>query len=211
VELVPSREEVALSTVAFTNGVFDILHPGHVRLLRFARGLADKLVVAVNTDESARRLKGPSRPINAASDRIEVLRAIRWVDEVVLFAEDTPEALLSVLRPDFLVKGPELRGRESEVPGASHAKTVVTPEWPVYHSTTNICARIRAGSPYPLPVSARLAVRGQETDPAGYELRFYEAPDGARPTLYCGGRRVAEAWSLELAHDQPEDPTGRSA
>jgi D-beta-D-heptose 7-phosphate kinase/D-beta-D-heptose 1-phosphate adenosyltransferase len=92
--------------VVFTNGVFDVLHAGHVALLEAARGEGDALVVGVNSDASARRLgKGPDRPLVAEGERVRVLAALAAVDCVVLFDEDTPLALIGRLRPDVLVKG----------------------------------------------------------------------------------------------------------
>ena len=92
--------------LVFTNGVFDVLHAGHVRYLENARTLGDLLIVGMNTDDSVRRLgKGPNRPINSLVDRMEVLSALRCVDGVVPFEEDTPEELISLLRPDVHVKG----------------------------------------------------------------------------------------------------------
>ena len=93
-------------TVVFTNGVFDILHPGHVRYLKAARALGDKLIVAINSDRSVRALgKGPNRPINPEHERAEVLRALACVDEVVIFDESDPHAIISKIQPDILVKG----------------------------------------------------------------------------------------------------------
>jgi D-beta-D-heptose 7-phosphate kinase/D-beta-D-heptose 1-phosphate adenosyltransferase len=93
-------------TVVFTNGVFDILHPGHTRYLSSARALGDLLIVGVNSDRSARALaKGPGRPVNAAAERAEVVAALAAVDAVVVFDEDTPHALITALQPDVLVKG----------------------------------------------------------------------------------------------------------
>ena len=95
-----------IGTVVFTNGVFDVLHRGHVALLTAARAEGDGLVVGVNTDTSVRRLgKGPGRPINGEHDRAYVLAALECVDAVVLFDEDTPRALIEALTPDVLVKG----------------------------------------------------------------------------------------------------------
>ncbi|HXM38250.1 MAG TPA: D-glycero-beta-D-manno-heptose 1-phosphate adenylyltransferase [Gemmatimonadales bacterium] len=92
--------------VVFTNGVFDLLHAGHVALLEAARGEGDALIVAVNRDASARRLaKGPDRPVVAEDERARLIAALAAVDCVVLFAEDTPLALIRQLRPDVLVKG----------------------------------------------------------------------------------------------------------
>jgi rfaE bifunctional protein nucleotidyltransferase chain/domain len=93
-------------TIVFTNGVFDILHRGHVEYLCAARALGDALVVAVNTDDSVRRLgKGADRPINREEDRAIVLAALACVDAVALFGEDTPRELIAALLPDVLVKG----------------------------------------------------------------------------------------------------------
>jgi rfaE bifunctional protein nucleotidyltransferase chain/domain len=92
--------------VVFTNGVFDILHPGHVRYLRDARALGDLLIVGVNSDRSVRALaKAPDRPINGEAERAEVLAALASVDAVVIFDEDTPHEIISALQPDILVKG----------------------------------------------------------------------------------------------------------
>jgi D-beta-D-heptose 7-phosphate kinase / D-beta-D-heptose 1-phosphate adenosyltransferase len=93
-------------------GCFDVLHVGHVAMLRAARALGDTLVVCMNSDESVRRLKGPGRPINPAADRAAVLRALDCVDRVLIFDEDTPERLLAELRPDIWVKGGDYDGRE---------------------------------------------------------------------------------------------------
>jgi D-beta-D-heptose 7-phosphate kinase/D-beta-D-heptose 1-phosphate adenosyltransferase len=89
----------------FTNGCFDLLHVGHVRTLEQARALGDRLIVAMNTDGSARRLKGPTRPIVPQRQRAEVLAALQCVDWVVLFGEPTPLSLIRTLRPDVLAKG----------------------------------------------------------------------------------------------------------
>lgn len=91
--------------VVFTNGVFDLVHPGHVRYLRAARALGDALIVAVNSDRSVRQNKGPNRPINPEQERAEVLAALAFVDAVVIFDEQTPHAIVSRILPDVLVKG----------------------------------------------------------------------------------------------------------
>ncbi len=91
--------------VVFTNGCFDLLHVGHIRYLQEARRQGDLLIVGVNSDESVKRLKGPTRPIQNESDRAEILAALGCVDFSVLFSEDTPEKLIQSLRPDILVKG----------------------------------------------------------------------------------------------------------
>ena len=92
-------------TVAFTNGVFDLLHPGHVRYLQDARALGAALIVAVNSDRSVRAIKGPERPVNPEHERAEVLLALRCVDAAVIFDEDTPHRIISEIQPDILVKG----------------------------------------------------------------------------------------------------------
>lgn len=89
----------------FTNGCFDILHPGHVRYLESARAQGDLLVVALNADASVRRLKGPTRPVNPLEDRLEVMAGLECVDHVTWFGDDTPLSLILQLRPNVLVKG----------------------------------------------------------------------------------------------------------
>ena len=91
--------------VVFTNGCFDVLHPGHIRLLTEARRLGDALVVAINSDDSVRRLKGDSRPIFTESERAEALAALEVVNYVCIFGEDTPLETIQTIRPDILVKG----------------------------------------------------------------------------------------------------------
>jgi rfaE bifunctional protein nucleotidyltransferase chain/domain len=92
-------------TVVFTNGVFDLLHPGHVRYLRHARSLGDALIVGVNSDRSTRANKGAQRPLMPEAERVEILEALACVDAVVVFDEDTPHELIVALQPDVLVKG----------------------------------------------------------------------------------------------------------
>jgi D-beta-D-heptose 7-phosphate kinase/D-beta-D-heptose 1-phosphate adenosyltransferase len=92
-------------TVVFTNGVFDLLHPGHVRYLTAARALGDALIVGVNSDRSVQANKGPGRPINPAEERVEVLLALECVDAAVVFDEDTPLSVITQIQPDVLVKG----------------------------------------------------------------------------------------------------------
>jgi rfaE bifunctional protein nucleotidyltransferase chain/domain len=135
--------------VVFTNGCFDLLHPGHVGYLEAARSLGDALVVGVNTDASVKRLiKGPGRPVTAGRDRARVLAALTCVDKVVLFGEDTPLELITYLQPDILVKGGdyavgEIVGREVVV--ARGGRVLALPFVPGY-STTALIERIRAGS-----------------------------------------------------------------
>ncbi len=92
-------------TIVTTNGCFDIIHAGHARYLKQARGLGDVLIVCLNSDESVQRLKGPSRPINHEEDRAEVLSSLYFVDYVVIFREDTPINVLEKIKPDIHVKG----------------------------------------------------------------------------------------------------------
>jgi D-beta-D-heptose 7-phosphate kinase/D-beta-D-heptose 1-phosphate adenosyltransferase len=92
-------------TIVFTNGVFDLLHPGHVRYLRQARALGDALIVGINSDRSVRAIKGPSRPITPEDERAELIAALVCVDAAVIFDEDTPWQLIAALQPDVLVKG----------------------------------------------------------------------------------------------------------
>jgi D-beta-D-heptose 7-phosphate kinase/D-beta-D-heptose 1-phosphate adenosyltransferase len=107
-----NRRRLAGQTIVFTNGCFDLLHVGHVRLLREAAALGDFLVVGLNSDASVRQLKGPARPINPASDRAELLAALDCVDAVTVFDAPTPLNLIEVLRPDVLVKGGDYRPEE---------------------------------------------------------------------------------------------------
>ena len=100
-----AAERAAGRRIVFTNGVFDILHPGHVRYLQAARKLGDLLVVGLNADESVRRNKGPERPINPEGERAEVLAALACVDAVVIFHEEIPDAIIRLVQPDVLVKG----------------------------------------------------------------------------------------------------------
>ena len=99
------REKADGRSIVFTNGCFDVLHVGHVRYLEEAKSLGDILVVAVNSDRSASTLKGPSRPINAELDRAEMIAALACVDYVTLFDESDPYRIISILKPDVLVKG----------------------------------------------------------------------------------------------------------
>jgi D-beta-D-heptose 7-phosphate kinase / D-beta-D-heptose 1-phosphate adenosyltransferase len=107
--------------VVFTNGCFDLLHPGHVRLLEQAQAAGDRLVVGLNSDDSVRRLKGPTRPVNSQADRAQVLAALASVDAVVVFDQDTPLELITALRPQILVKGADYQ--ESAIVGAAEVKS----------------------------------------------------------------------------------------
>lgn len=131
--------------VVFTNGVFDLLHPGHVDILLGARRCGDALVVGLNSDASVRRLKGPERPVRNEADRAYVLAAIEAVDCVVLFDTDTPIDLVLALRPDVLVKGGDYT--EASIVGAPEVRgwggdVRVIPSTPG-QSTTNIIHTLR--------------------------------------------------------------------
>ena len=129
--------------VVFTNGVFDLLHPGHVDVLLGARRTGDALVVAINSDDSVRRLKGPTRPVRSEAERAYVVAAFEMVDCVVLFEQDTPLELIERLRPDVLVKGGDYQ--EETIVGASQVRArggsvVVIPLTPGQSTTTIIRA-----------------------------------------------------------------------
>lgn len=131
--------------VVFTNGVFDVLHPGHVRYLQRARALGDALIVGVNSDRSVRAIKGPERPITPEAERAELVGALACVDAVAVFDEDTPHDLIAAVQPDVLVKGADwaadaIVGRDIvEARGGRVVRVPVEPG----HSTTAILERIR--------------------------------------------------------------------
>ena len=133
-------------TVVFTNGVFDLLHPGHVRYLQHARGLGEVLIVGINSDRSVRAYKGPGRPITPQDERVEILGALRCVDAVVVFDEETPHAIISSIQPDVLVKGADwgehdIVGRDVvEARGGRVVRVALAPG----HSTSALIARARA-------------------------------------------------------------------
>jgi rfaE bifunctional protein nucleotidyltransferase chain/domain len=132
--------------VVFTNGVFDLLHPGHIDLLTAARSAGDALIVGVNSDASVRRLgKGPDRPIRPEADRAYVLAALAAVDAVVIFDEDTPLEIVTALRPDVLVKGGDYS--EETIVGAKEVRgwggDVIVFPLRHGHSTTAIADRLR--------------------------------------------------------------------
>ena len=134
--------------IVFTNGCFDILHPGHVRMLTAAKAEGDILVLGLNSDASVRRLKGSTRPINSFPDRAEVLAALTAVDYVTEFGDDTPLELIRAVAPDVLVKGGDYRAEE--IVGydvvTSRGGKVVTVTFHAGHSTTNIAARMTSTS-----------------------------------------------------------------
>ena len=132
--------------VVFTNGVFDLVHPGHVRYLQAARAEGDALVVAVNSDRSVRANKGPSRPLIPERERAEIVAALDFVDAAFLFDEDTPGRVIEAIQPDVLVKGADwaadrIVGRETvEARGGRVVRVELAPGY----STTEVIARMKA-------------------------------------------------------------------
>lgn len=149
-ELLPIRRALKRKgkTVVFTNGCFDLLHAGHVRLFRKARGQGDVLIVALNTDASVRRLKGPTRPVFPLRERLEVLSAFADIDYVTWFAEPTPRKIVAALLPDILVKGgdwgPDRVVGRAEVEAAG-GKVVIVP-YLRGHSSTSLIDRVKAAA-----------------------------------------------------------------
>jgi D-beta-D-heptose 7-phosphate kinase/D-beta-D-heptose 1-phosphate adenosyltransferase len=132
--------------IVFTNGCFDLLHPGHVALLQGAAAKGDVLIVGLNSDDSVRRLKGPSRPVNNERDRAEVLLAVRWVDCVTIFDEDTPIETIRRIRPDVLVKGAEYGSGEIVGEEFLNSYGGVTVRFPMRkgHATSELLRRIES-------------------------------------------------------------------
>ncbi|HEX6790097.1 MAG TPA: adenylyltransferase/cytidyltransferase family protein [Candidatus Krumholzibacteria bacterium] len=133
-------------TIVFTNGVFDLLHPGHLALLAECAAQGDIVLVAINDDASVARLKGPSRPVYPAAERAEILLALRWVDAVTVFAEDTPLATIERVQPDVLVKGAEYGSGQivGEELVLARGGRVVRYPMAQGHSTTNIIRRMES-------------------------------------------------------------------
>lgn len=140
------RLRAAHKTIVFTNGVFDLLHPGHVRYLRHAKSLGDALVVGVNSDGSVRRNRGTGRPIVPDTERAELLAALEPVDGVAIFEEDTPFEIITAIQPDVLVKGADwaedaIVGRDIvEARGGKVVRVNVEPGY----STSSIVTKIRS-------------------------------------------------------------------
>jgi rfaE bifunctional protein nucleotidyltransferase chain/domain len=134
--------------IVFADGVFDLLHPGHVQYLQTARAQGDLLIVGLNSDRSVRSSKGPSRPIMPEHERAEILEALECVDAVVIFDEETPDAIIRELQPDVLVKGADwaadaIVGRETvEGRGGRVVRVSIETGW----STSAIIERARSGS-----------------------------------------------------------------
>jgi D-beta-D-heptose 7-phosphate kinase/D-beta-D-heptose 1-phosphate adenosyltransferase len=142
------RLRAAGKTIVFTNGVFDLLHPGHVRYLQQARALGGALIVGVNSDASVRAIKGPDRPMTPEGERAEVLEALACVEGAVIFGEETPHAVITAIQPDILVKGADwaehaIVGRD--IVEARGGRVVRMPIEKGY-STTGILERIRRRS-----------------------------------------------------------------
>ena len=145
VVVLAERLRAAGKTIVFTNGVFDLLHPGHLRYLQHARSLGDALIVGVNSDRSVRANKAEGRPITPEAERAEILAALSCVDAAVIFDEDTPHAIISAVRPDVLVKGADwaqdaIVGRDIVEAGGG---TVVRVPIAAGYSTTAIVEKIR--------------------------------------------------------------------
>ncbi|MCU0856555.1 MAG: D-glycero-beta-D-manno-heptose 1-phosphate adenylyltransferase [Rhodobacteraceae bacterium] len=141
------REELGRQgkRVVFTNGVFDILHPGHVRYLATARSHGDALIVAINSDRSVRAIKGPERPVNPETERAEVITALACVDAAVVFDEDTPHDIISAIQPDVLVKGADwahdkIVGRDIV---EARGGVVIRVKVEEGHSTTNVIKKVK--------------------------------------------------------------------
>jgi rfaE bifunctional protein nucleotidyltransferase chain/domain len=134
-------------TIVFTNGVFDLLHPGHVRYLQHARSLGDALIIGINSDRSVRAVKGLDRPINPESERAEILAALDCVDAVAIFDEETPFEIISAVQPDILVKGADwadhaIVGRDIvEARGGKVVRAALEQGY----STSSILAKVKAG------------------------------------------------------------------
>jgi rfaE bifunctional protein nucleotidyltransferase chain/domain len=132
--------------VVFTNGCFDLLHRGHIYLLREAKALGDLLVVAINSDQSVKAIKGPTRPILAETDRLELIASMEMVDYVLLFDEPDPYNIISILRPHILVKGGDWSAEEvigGDLVQGNGGKVVVVPYLKGF-STTEIIAKLRS-------------------------------------------------------------------
>jgi len=133
-------------TVVFTNGCFDIIHFGHVSYLRKAKAMGDVLVIALNTDASVRKNKGPSRPINSQKDRAEVLSEFVSVDSIIFFSDETPERLIRSLKPDVLVKGADWAIKD--IAGASFVQgyggSVRLIKFQAGRSSSNIIKKMKA-------------------------------------------------------------------
>lgn len=140
IENIIDRERAFDRKIVFTNGCFDILHHGHISYLKKAKGLGDRLVLGLNSDDSVRRLKGKDRPVNSQSDRAAVLEALECIDYIVIFEEDTPLELIKKVRPDILVKGGDYMAED--VVGGQYAASVRIIDFLDGYSTTSTIKKI---------------------------------------------------------------------
>lgn len=196
--------------IVFTNGVFDIIHPGHIDLLERARKLGDRLIVGINSDESVRRIKGPDRPLQDQEARKAVLLGLRSVDEVRIFDDLTPEALISSIRPDVLVKGGDWT--RDEIIGAdlveSYGGTVHSLPLVGGYSSTSIISRTKdrdltsgsnPGSPLNSSLSEHLTVFGNLADQSSDTIGecanlLIKTIENHKKVLICGnGGSAADA------------------
>jgi rfaE bifunctional protein nucleotidyltransferase chain/domain len=148
--LTPLKQRIAQwknegKKIVFTNGVFDLLHIGHITYLSKAAGLGDKLIIGLNTDSSVKRIKGEDRPVNDQNSRAALLAALFFVDAIVLFEEDTPRELITALLPDVLVKGADysvenIAGAKEVIANGGEVKTITFVEG---YSSTAIIQKIR--------------------------------------------------------------------
>jgi rfaE bifunctional protein nucleotidyltransferase chain/domain len=127
--------------VVFTNGCFDIIHPGHIKILKEAKAKGDILVVGLNSDSSIRRIKGPGRPIIPQEARVIVLSAIEYVDFVVIFKENTPYETIKTLKPDVLIKGEDWQ--KDQIIGREFVKKIFRIKFHPGYSTTSIIKKIK--------------------------------------------------------------------
>lgn len=128
-------------TIVFTNGCFDLIHPGHIQILKKAKESGDILIVAINSDKSVKAIKGKTRPLLGQKARVTILSAIQYVDYVVIFDQKTPYAIINKLRPDILVKGQDWA--KDNVVGRKLVKKVVRVKMAPGYSTTNIINKIK--------------------------------------------------------------------
>lgn len=136
-----NRTRRAGKKIVFTNGCFDLLHPGHLKVLETAKKAGDLLIVGLNSDSSVKRLKGPLRPILSQHERATLVGALRWVDYVVIFKEDTPLETIKVIKPDVLVKGGDWAN--NEIVGREYANRVIRVKPVPGTSTTNIIQKMQ--------------------------------------------------------------------
>lgn len=145
-QLLVKKWKAANQEVVFTNGCFDILHLGHIDYLEKARNLGDKLIVAINTDESVKRLKGALRPVNEELARLRMMAALDFVDAVIPFGDDTPERVIKMILPDILVKGKDydisnIVGADTVMQNGGRVETIDMVDG---YSTTGLIEKIKA-------------------------------------------------------------------